>query len=193
MTASLCTAAKPWLLQPKIELPLSSASLFFQVHCLIKLVKLFKVPKLKNIKLTTKAETKETIRRKTNLFHLLFLTCNLCNKSLHHTAPFCLHATSTFPKVSATAQVSIDPSHKCHYPREHTTVQKDRSPEESSFAAEQNTGKSQSIEKWQRRCETSSRKEKQMEAMKWSRRVQFLPSRLHKREERKNTGRRPCL
>lgn len=125
-----------------------------------------------------------------HLFHLLFFTCNLCKKNLHHTALSCLHATSTFPKVSAAAQASIDPSHKCHYPREHTTVQKDWSPEESSFATKQYTGKSQWIEKRQRRCETSSRKENQMEAMKWSRRVQFLPSRLHKREKRREEKKR---
>lgn len=138
--------SKSWLLQPKTGLPLSSAPPFFQVQCLTKLVKVFNMPKLKNIKLTTKAETEETTRGKTYLFHLFF-TCNLGQKNLHHTALSRLRATSTFPKVSAAAQVSIDPSHKCHHPREHTTVQKDWSPEESSFATKQNTGKSQWIEK----------------------------------------------
>lgn len=166
--------------QPKAELPLSSASLLFQVQCLSKSVKLFQVAKLKNTKLTTRVETKETIRGKMHLFHLLCFTCNLCKKSL--LPPACMRR-STLPKVAAAAQVYRS-SHKCHCPREHTAVQKDWSPEESSFAREKNTGKSQWIEKWQRRCETNS-KEKQMEAVKWSRRVQLLPSRLHKREKRR--------
>lgn len=84
LTAQCCHRLHPPLSQPETERPLSSVSLFFQAQCLTKLVKLFKVPKLKSIKLTTEAETKETIRGKTHLFCRLFFTHNLHKTNLHH-------------------------------------------------------------------------------------------------------------
>lgn len=130
-----------------------------------------------------KLKPKKQLEGKTHLFHLLFFTCNLCKKSLHHTAPSCLWF-STSPKVPAAAQVSTDPSHKPTTPQ--NTVQGRKTDPQKNHLLQQKktTGKSQWIEKWQRRCETNS-KVKQMEAMKWSRRVKFLPSRLHKREKRR--------
>lgn len=89
-----------------LELSLLLSPLFCKVQCLTRLITLCKMPRLNDIKLATKAETKNNLKKSHTFSIYYFFTCNLWRRIPHHTDPSCLHTTCTFPK-GASSRTSL--------------------------------------------------------------------------------------
>lgn len=112
-----------------LELSLLLSPLFCQVQCLTRLIKLCKVPRLNDIKLATKAETKNNLQESHtfSIYYLIFLLATCGGESHTTLIPPACTPPAHFPKVPAAAQVYIDPNHKCHCHRRNITLQNEHS------------------------------------------------------------------